>query len=208
MLQDSLVIYCVDVGSIPKGNFGWARVQGEREDVGTNIEALAACIAEDLCVGPVALGFECPLFVPLHTSSAESLCCRPGENNRSWSASAGISSLGAGLVESTWLLEHVRSACPASPPLLVSPEEFRATGRGLLVWEAFVTGTRCTNHEQDALAAARSFQTSWPNLADALPCHGIPVMSLIGMAALRTGWSENNGLLREKPIVINPKRLC
>lgn len=64
--------YCVDVGSISRGNFGWARVT----DVGWNVsegnsapaslvEALHRdCESDEL----VSIGFESPLFLPLRST--------------------------------------------------------------------------------------------------------------------------------------------
>jgi hypothetical protein len=67
------VIYAADIGSVAAGNFGWARLdpeqnstQVERND-GTEIAELVDAVADDLDLGArgVALGFECPLFVPV-----------------------------------------------------------------------------------------------------------------------------------------------
>ncbi len=197
-----IAVYCADVGSIPKSKFGWARVCGAQEQTGRDIERLASAIAADVQVRCVALGFECPLFVPLYKASADVLRSRPGEGDRSWSASAGVCSLGAGLVESAWLLACVRSRCQGPIPVFVNPSAFRKVGQGLLLWEAFITGERSGTDEEDALAAARLFQSTWPELSDVMPCRDLQVMSLIGMAALRTGWSEDIELLKEKPYVI------
>jgi hypothetical protein len=52
-----LVIYCADIGSVPRGNFGWAR-SDEREGVverhrgGTEIVELVETVTEDLAAGP------------------------------------------------------------------------------------------------------------------------------------------------------------
>lgn len=112
--------------------------------------------------------------------------------------------MGAGLVESAWLLAQVSEQLLQTVPVFVRVEDIRLAERGLLVWEAFVTGNRTTTHEQDALAAAMEFRRGWPNLRDALPCEGTDIMSLIGMALLRSGWSKDIALLSKKPIVVNP----
>lgn len=67
----SLVIYCADIGSIATDKFGWARDVGPGGNVevrrgGSEIDVLASSVAEDLDDGrAVALGFECPQYIPV-----------------------------------------------------------------------------------------------------------------------------------------------
>ncbi len=57
------VVVCADVGSVAKGNFGWWSSEGHG---GSQPSTLADHVAAALNTGArVALGFECPLFVPL-----------------------------------------------------------------------------------------------------------------------------------------------
>src|SRR5437867_2964803 len=105
----SLKIYCADVGSISTQKFGWAAKSSGWADSGTSIEKLGSSIAADLeSDSPVALGFECPLFVPFVAQSSRLGCSREGEGSRPWSAHAGAASLATGLVQVTWLLNRVR----------------------------------------------------------------------------------------------------
>ena len=64
-----LVLHCADIGSVKKGNFGWARLSedaGATCSTGRDIGQFVERVADDLNAGAhVALGFECPLFVPL-----------------------------------------------------------------------------------------------------------------------------------------------
>lgn len=66
-----LVIYCADIGSVPLGRFTWARSMrcediDARPDGGIDIAGLIDAVAADLASHhPVALGFECPLIVPV-----------------------------------------------------------------------------------------------------------------------------------------------
>jgi hypothetical protein len=88
------VIYCADVGSIPNGRFGWARSAADETKIerhcGTEIVEVLDGLAEDLTAGQaVALGFECPLFVPVPEQPLRLGMARPGETNRPWSAGAG-----------------------------------------------------------------------------------------------------------------------
>jgi hypothetical protein len=92
------VIYAGDIGSIPQGNFGWARVdpeQGEthveREHGGAEIRGLVAAVERDLFADgrQIAVGFECPLFVPVPQDPLRLGVAREGEGDRPFSATAG-----------------------------------------------------------------------------------------------------------------------
>jgi hypothetical protein len=62
----SLTTHCADVVSIAGGRFRWANRSRGSEGSGTSIEDLGSHLCRDLGGGPpIALGFECPLFVPL-----------------------------------------------------------------------------------------------------------------------------------------------
>lgn len=58
-----LLVACADVGSVARGNFGWADCDGSSETRPSELaEKVSAALSDKR---PVALGFECPLFVPL-----------------------------------------------------------------------------------------------------------------------------------------------
>jgi hypothetical protein len=75
-----LAIYCADIGSIPNHRFGWACTDAagdrvERHRGGSEIENLVELVAADIADGrAVALGFECPLYVPVPQQLGS---CRP-----------------------------------------------------------------------------------------------------------------------------------
>jgi hypothetical protein len=83
----NLSIACADVGSVATARFGWAirdQPDGieEAPDSGS-ITAFADAVIARLRLGrSVALGFECPLFVPLRTEPSELTRRRAGEGNR------------------------------------------------------------------------------------------------------------------------------
>jgi hypothetical protein len=65
---------------------------------GRDISVFAEGIAKDLSAGyAVALGFECPLFVPVAKAPEHLTKGRAGEGNRPWSAGAGVAVLASGL---------------------------------------------------------------------------------------------------------------
>src|SRR5438132_295798 len=105
--MEGLNIYCADIGSVSKCNFGW---YGDRDGSGgSDIGELADRVARDLQdQRPVALGFECPLFVPVVADPQSLGCGRLGEGSRSWSAGAGAGVLATGLVQVVWLLQQIR----------------------------------------------------------------------------------------------------
>ncbi len=222
-----MVIYCADIGSIQGKKFGWARLsptsdgQEESKEQGTCIEALAGRVAEDLRKGRrVALGFECPLWVPVaRNCDPDSLTKgRCGDKNRPWSAAAGATSLATGLTEVTWVLNRVRE-CLGNTSTEVKPflcwECFWQEERGLFLWEAMVTGKakateqvgKLTLHQQDAWTAVCAFAEAGRELAtDVHPSER--TLSLIGAALLWSDWSENVNLLREPCVVVRPERKC
>ncbi len=139
----NLVVFCADVGSVTAGNFGWARTETESSAVterDTSRPADLACaVAEELlAANPVALGFECPLFVPVPAADKALGAARAGEGNRAWSAGAGSGVLATGLVQVAWILRAIRDRCPHHR-LFMDWDEFAHQGQGLLVWEAFVS---------------------------------------------------------------------
>lgn len=76
--------FCADVGSIPKGNFGWASsTDGELKN-GTDIGNFATDIADAIkSEFKVSIGFECPLFVPVRDEPEAVASARVGEGQRS-----------------------------------------------------------------------------------------------------------------------------
>ena len=140
---DSLVVYCADIGSVANGRFAWAsrclRAK-PRVSTGNDIRCLVTQVAQDLNSGrKVALGFECPLWVPVACDPRELTSARCGEGNRAWSAAAGATSLAAGLTETAWILSGIRSETQHVEAYLDWPR-FAAAEHGLFLWEAMVTG--------------------------------------------------------------------
>jgi len=150
-------VYCADVGSTRAGAFAWARGRpGEPVSPGgASIEDLVSHVANDLEAGtPVALGFECPLFVPLAQDPLLLTAARDGDGNRPWSASAGATVLATGLTQVVWVLREIRRRVSGDVPAFLRWDCFQASGHGLLLWEAFVSGGAKTgSHLGDATRA-------------------------------------------------------
>lgn len=140
MSQDSvehmrLSVFCVDIGSIPKGNFGWYGVTPEPRS-GQDPEGLVREISSELSLGHhVSLGFECPLFVPLPQDPIGLTSKRKGEgrgasrppvhaapSTRAWKRSRR-SALG----DLTIALSFMPACSGVLPPLRVLQEPQQAT---------------------------------------------------------------------------------
>jgi len=197
-----MVIVAADVGSVVRGNFAWWSSTGV---TGEAPSTLAAAVAKALDAGEaVALGFECPLFVPLAVEERELTSARPGEGNRPWSAGAGSGALATGIVQVAWVLRAVRHALIQPRTAYLDWSAFKEAGAGLFLWEAFVTGkAKAQHHAGDAQRAGEAFLASLPNpeRANAVRCSS-EVQSLVGAALLRTGWPGTTALLQQACIVI------
>ena len=204
---NEMTICCADIGSVKQERFGWASLSPERGWKiwsGTDIRVFAQFIAHRLATGErVALGFECPLWIPVATEPLELTRARVGEGDRAWSAAAGAGSLATGLAEVTWILNEIRQESPAAEAFL-DWSLFQGSRSGLFVWEALVTGRGKTDsHESDAAAAVAAFQRALPGLMSKNALTPTSrTRSLVGAALLWAGWSEDIGLLSKPCVVI------
>ena len=201
----SPVVICADIGSVAKGNFGWWSSLGE---TGNAPSTLAKHVAFALNSGePVALGFECPLFVPLAEDERALTSARVGEGSRAWSAGAGCGALATGIVQVAWVLQAVRVQLMQPARSFVNWASFASAGSGLLLWEAFVSGSaKRGSHTSDAQAGAEAFLQALPNpeSATAIVCESA-VYSLVGAALLRTGWSADVSILQDSCLVMRAR---
>ena len=195
---------CVDVGSVSQNNFGWWSDRDATAS-GTLPSEVSKHVAVLLNKGlPVALGFECPLFVPIAEDETRLTNSRPGEGSRPWSAGAGSGSLATGLTQVTWVLREIRRHLEKTVSVSLDWRTFGTNGSALFLWEAFVTGPAKTgDHVQDARAGAQAFAAALPNLASAncIVCDG-EVQSLVAASLLRTGWTQDVALLQQPCLVI------
>lgn len=202
----NLIIYCADIGSVKRNNFGWARLSdadiSDGCSTGSDISLLASFVSADLNSGEkVALGFECPLFVPISADPAELTSARVGEGNRPWSAGAGAGSLATGLTQTLWLLDRTQSSLNHKVPFFLDWSLFRDAEGGLFLWEAFVTDkSKQNSHCEDAEAAARAFRRGLPEPENAITPG--KVRSLLGAALIQSGWTTDIDCLGKPCLVI------
>ena len=216
MGAEGLAIYCADIGSIKKKNFGWAVVHGDEQRSGKQIGGMVDDVVGSLAAGiKVALGFECPLWVPVPDDPSQLTDGRAVDGNKAWSAFSGASVLATGLTETAWILRELRRRLEGRgvwvPAAHLDWQEFAGSNTGVFLWEAFVTGAakgtgedaEKDQHVDDALTACREFTARLPDPATRSPCEPPhAVRSLIGAAVLWSGWSEDPGLLRAKCVVV------
>ena len=201
-------IAVVDIGK-PGANFGWAMVgdtTGEGNDIDVCVQSLAAVLRN----GPLALGFEAPMFVPIRMDPKRLTAARSGEfgkglPSRPFSASAGATSLVTGLVVVSYILNTLRPLVPEATATL--DWRLPSVGPGwLLLFEAFVTGQRKTSdtrHIEDAYLAIAAFQRGMRDPASFQSSVEEPIcLSLLGAMMLRTGWDTDPAILSRPCLVV------
>jgi hypothetical protein len=202
-------VFCADIGSVKRRRFGWAHIgpssnveQGE--DILELISGVARCLAR---AGKAALGFGCPLFVPVAAAAKDLTRARAGEGSRAWSAVAGAGILAAGLTEVAWILKHIRRSLSAEVPGVLSWDAFERAPSGFLLWEAFLpAGVDSGSHADDALRAAGAFVEALPRPRSALePRKDEEVFSLLGAALVWSGWRTDAAVLKEPCLVIKAR---
>jgi hypothetical protein len=207
------VVYACDVGSTrtdgrlrPQPSFGWARAD-RADDItgGRSISCLVKAVAQDLSLGrSVALGFEAPLFIPI-PRGAENLCRgRTSEGSRSFAAQAGLAAAALGLHQAAWVLAALRDA-PHPHRFAQRASEWPSDVATLFCWEAFVSGpAHSEDHVRDAATAVASFLAAEADLSATTIVHAERPLSLIGAAALWSGWARNADALHSETAVIRP----
>jgi len=188
VLASPLAIYCADIGSIPNHRFGWACTdtaadRAERHRGSAEIADLVETVAADIADGrAIALGFECPLYVPVPQQPLRLGTARTGEGNRSWSAGADAGALATGAVQVAWILQALRQRAPDAQPFL-DWEAFTSAGHGLFLWEAFVTDrAKAATHIDDAAVAVTAFRDALPHVIAANAVTADRSLSLLGVA--------------------------
>jgi hypothetical protein len=208
MKMVDLIVWVADVGSVSQGNFGWCRAVSQQQSVdvtgGTDILGFAKGIAKDLSAGKkIALGFECPLFVPVTDDPQLLTKARPGEANRSWSAAAGLRVLAVGLTECVWVFVKIYQLAQVPVQPTVDWTLFISQEANLFIWEAFVSKeSKGTSHEHDAEIAARTFWSKYPKIIEANAVTAQNPYSLVGSALLRAGLTTDLSMLSRPCIVI------
>ena len=209
-MKSEIAIYAIDVGSIKRKNFAWAKHGGK---AGTEIKDLADSIVKDLKQNKrVALGVECPLFVPCPLNpedlgKARDVDISPRQN-RAFSAAAGACAAMTGMTQLAWILRYVKQQCAGVRGTTCWDEFVGTENSRLCIWEAFVSGTSKGNdHLDDAKAAVRAFDDVLRNL-DKEPLSAVSREGSFSMAdalLLWAGLSEGRKALHRSCVVVKAK---
>jgi hypothetical protein len=205
-MKQERAIYACDVGSCRKGNFAWARIGPEQEaspSSSPDIRKLITSLHVDLSAGlSIALGFEAPLFIPVPEDPNDIGRARAGEGDRAFSAGAGASAALIGFQQAAWIMSRVKDTIGRH--IVITDWQLWPTAfPSILLWEAFISGiAKGTCHADDAVAAARAFQKREAALTSDVSCER-PI-SLVGAAAVWSGFSEDLSLLRKSVLVLRP----
>jgi hypothetical protein len=209
-LAEDLVIYVADVGSIAKKKFAWVS-SAEPKAACRDIRAMGDAIANDLrSQRKVAIGFECPLFIPCPEDEEQLGRARKGEcspltGNKPFSASAGACVAMTGLPELGWVLRHVKSECP-NARATTQWREFDEGDADIFAWEAFVAGkSKGKSHHEDARRALQAFQDACGQIEGASCVTCDAPFSLAGALVIWAGLSDDESLLHKTCSVLRPR---
>jgi hypothetical protein len=212
------VVACLDIGSPKKGNVGWAILYSDERATGGDLHGFINELAGHLAADrTVAVGFECPLYVPMRLDPAAMTDCRVGEQGLNWCGGPGASVLATGLVQVNWCLARLAERDPGIRGTTRWAELSRGSA-DVYCWEAFITSkggvvvelndvNQIPHHEQDALCGAVAF-------ARAIADHGAPrsdlgdeaALSLVGLHLLQTGMTTDVTLLSETCTVLKVRK--
>lgn len=202
----NLDVYCADIGSVQRNNFGWyADCADGASFQGSSMEGLGDAVVASMDAGRrVALGFEAPMFIPLRDEPALLTRRREGETTVNWIGGPGAAVLATALAQVPWVLRDLRAKLGRPATATLDWQSFTAgQGAELFLWEAFVSGAaKGADHIDDARIAVRTFRRALPNPGEHDAISEPSVVSLLGAALLRTGWSSDISLLSQPCIVI------
>lgn len=212
------VVACLDVGSPKNGNVGWAVLEKRARTLGSDLEGFIDALAPHLASErSIALGFECPLYVPKRADVSLMTACRPGEVGLNWCGGPGGSVLATGLVQVNWVLTQLARRSPHARGSTRWSEFFSGQCQ-LYVWEAYITSRSgveipaedlggISSHQGDALCGALAFQQVVVR-EDTFPSDfkHEPALSLIGMNLVESGWSTDVTLMSEGCAVLKVRK--
>lgn len=206
-------IYTCDIGSIRSGNFGWARCvpEDKTNPMGsTDISRLVDCLKKDMGNRmSIALGFECPLFIPVPLSDKDLCRGRQGEGSRPLFVQAGATVTTLGLHQAAWILRKIHSCGQNHFEFTTDLSKWPPSDdrQVLFCWEAFVSrDAHSRDHTRDAATAAMFFLDNEMHLRTVNAVTTELSFSLIQAVALWAGWSTNIMELHGSTLVIKPNK--
>jgi hypothetical protein len=203
MTNESLHVAVVDIGRL--ANLGWVVEGASVKESGTDIDLCIEAFARAMKKGPLALGFEGPMFVPYGRKRCDLDKCRKGEGDRAFGAAAGACVLAKGLVIVPYILEGLLCRAKAARPTFNWRSQLLK--ENLLLFEAFITNMgKSVTHEGCARLAINQFLKGWENRASfESAVEERCTMNLLGAMLLRIGWSDDLTMLSEPCLFVRHK---
>lgn len=202
MANESLHVAVVDIGNLK--NLGWALKGPSGIKKGTDIDLCVEALVGAMKAGPLALGFEAPMFVPHGRELRDLDRGREGEGDRAFSAAPGACVLTKGLVIVPYILERIRRQTQAARPTFKWRE--RLSARDLLLFEAFVTHVDETSHVDCAMLALKQFSKLWEKRDSFDSAVQEPLtLNLLGAMLLRMEWTDDLAMLSEPCLAVRHK---
>jgi hypothetical protein len=204
MTNESLHVAVVDIGKL--ANLGWVVEGPTVNESGTDIDSCIEALGRAMKMGPLALGFEAPMFVPYGRNRRDLDKARDGDGDRAFSAAAGAAVLTKGLVIVPYVLEGLRRRAKAARPTFKWRE--RLAEQDPLLFEAFVSHVgRPVSHEECARLAVKQFPRGFGERASFESAIKDPsTMNLLGAVHLRMGWIDDLTVLSEPCLVVRHRR--
>ena len=175
-----------------------------------DISKLVECLLTDMAnKKSIALGFECPLFMPVPLSADDLSKGRQGEGARSMFAPVGMTVTTLGIHQAAWILRKIyQSGCSGYQFTTEFSKWPPSTNRQILLcWEAFVSNdAHSEDHVRDATTAAMFFLENEELLERVNAVTTEFPFSLIHAVALWTGWSTDMSGLHQTTLVLKPSK--
>jgi len=155
----------------------------------------------------IAMGFECPLFIPVPYPNGDLGRGREGEGNRAVFAQTGATVATLGIQQAAWILRTIHP-CGANHFKFTTDSSTWPPSDNhpvLFCWEAFVAGNAHANdHMRDAATATMCFIDNEMRLEEVTAVTALEPFSLIQAVALWAGWSTQIDQLHSSVLVIKP----
>jgi hypothetical protein len=202
MTSESLHVAVVDVGSLK--NLGWVIEGPSVNESGGDIDSCIEALSRSMETGPLALGFEAPMFVPYGRKRCDLDKAREGDGDRAFSAGAGAAVLSKGLVVVPYILHGLRCRAQTARPTFRWRD--RLSERDLLLFEAFVTHVGKSTHVESARMALKLFPREWEERASFKSAvEEQSTLNLLGAILLRIGWTHDLAMISEPCLVVRHK---
>lgn len=209
-----MAVAVIHIGSPATGGLGWCVASGpglRRMQTGRDLDRAIRAIATRVILGPVALGFEAPMFVPPGGRAD-----RSAPAGRYWYdganpppgrplAGAGAASLAVSVAVVVYTLRELKRSAPEACARLDWRCELTRPG-DLLLFEVLATRPAAGggDHEAQAAIAARRAATMFTSGDLAAAIAGAQVFSPVGAAMVRARWREDLAVLAEPCLVVRP----